>query len=243
MHSGLIKRSGYAFLAPVFLALWLAACGSAPVGDGFYRVQRGDTLSKIAKKYGRSVGQLASWNRLTNPNAIDVGQVLRIAPASGASSGTAIATGGAVAAAPERNSRRSDAPPVAAHPRNEAPPPSAAIALGWPTTGPIIANYNAATKGIDIGGSAGQTIVSAADGKVVYVGQLRGYGNLVIIKHGAFLTSYGHLQRVNTSENANVRAGQPIGTMGDTDATQVKLHFELRYNGAPLDPLLYLPKR
>ena len=116
----------------------------------------------------------------------------------------------------------------------------------WPTQGRILGGFSEATgsKGLDIAGKAGQPIYAAAAGKVVYSGSgLRGYGNMVIIKHNAsYLSAYAHNQKVLVKEGQSVTRGQKIALMGDSDADQVKLHFEIRLMGKPVDPLKYLPE-
>jgi len=100
-------------------------------------------------------------------------------------------------------------------------------------------------KGIDIGGRAGEPVLASADGKVVYAGAgLRGYGNLIILKHNnTFLTAYAHNQTLLVREDQTVRKGQKIAEMGSTDTDRVKLHFEIRRQGKPVDPARYLPPR
>ncbi|GAA5181416.1 peptidoglycan DD-metalloendopeptidase family protein [Niveibacterium umoris] len=116
----------------------------------------------------------------------------------------------------------------------------------WPASGKILSGFNDATnKGVDIGGQIGEPVVAAATGKIVYVGSgLRGYGNLVIIKHNAtFLSAYAHNQKILVKEGQSVKKGQEIAALGDSDADRAKLHFEIRRQGKPVDPLKYLPKR
>lgn len=118
----------------------------------------------------------------------------------------------------------------------------------WPTTGKVIAGFSTkenGNKGIDITAKAGTTIVSAADGKVVYYGNaLRGYGNLVIIKHNDdYLSAYAHNRKVFVKEKQQVKAGQKIAEMGDSDSPNTKLHFEVRYRGKSVNPIKYLPRR
>lgn len=116
----------------------------------------------------------------------------------------------------------------------------------WPSKGKIIASFNegASLKGVDIAGKAGQPVLASAPGKVVYSGSgLRGYGKLVIIKHNkTFLSAYAHNSQILVREGQNVVKGQRIAEMGDSDADQVKLHFEIRRMGKPVDPLKYLPE-
>jgi lipoprotein NlpD len=116
----------------------------------------------------------------------------------------------------------------------------------WPSAGPLLAGFDEArNKGLDIGGKAGDAVVAAGDGKVVYAGAgLRGYGNLVIIKHNnTYLSAYAHNQALLVKEDQTVKKGQKIAEMGNTDADRVKLHFEIRRQGKPVDPARHLPVR
>ena len=116
----------------------------------------------------------------------------------------------------------------------------------WPASGSLIAGFDEArNKGYDIAGKAGDPVVAAADGRVVYAGAgLRGYGNLIILKHNnTYLTAYAHNQALLVKEDQSVRKGQKIAEMGSTDADRVKLHFEVRRQGKPVDPSRYLPSR
>jgi lipoprotein NlpD len=116
----------------------------------------------------------------------------------------------------------------------------------WPAQGPVIAPFDEAkNKGVAISGRVGDPIVAAADGRVVYAGAgLRGYGNLIILKHNnTYLTAYAHNQALLVREDQAVRQGQKIAEMGSSDADRVKLHFEVRRLGKPVDPLGHLPKR
>ena len=120
------------------------------------------------------------------------------------------------------------------------------IDWAWPVRGRILSSYSesASLKGIDIAGSKGLSVVATAAGRVVYAGSgLRGYGKLVIVKHNkTFLSAYAHLDAITIREGQNVTKGQQVGTMGSSDADQVKLHFEIRALGKPVDPMRYLPK-
>jgi lipoprotein NlpD len=122
------------------------------------------------------------------------------------------------------------------------------IAWGWPTVGPgmVLAGFDEQrNKGLDIGGKAGDPVLAAADGRVVYAGAgLRGYGNLIILKHNnTYLSAYAHNQALLVKEDQTVRKGQKIAEMGSSDADRVKLHFEIRRQGKPVDPARYLPMR
>ncbi|WP_425466978.1 peptidoglycan DD-metalloendopeptidase family protein [Paraburkholderia dinghuensis] len=229
---------GIAYAALVVL---LAACGLPPVGPGFYRVERGDTLNKIARDNRQSVQSIVRWNGLSNPDAIEVGQVLRVAPPARTSTSTAAAT-----SSPPRARRPA---PVAAAPDNTPTPaavPAASISLVWPANGKVIRGFDGKdSKGIDIANAEGTPVVAAAAGKVVYAGNgLRGYGNLLIIKHnGDYLTAYAHNHALLVKEGQTVTQGQQIAQMGGTDNDRVMLHFELRYQGQSVDPARNLPPR
>lgn len=228
----------------------VAACGSAPVGPGFYRVERGDTLSQIAARNHTSVAALTRWNNLSNPNDIDVGQVLRVAPSGGSApvrtAGGSSTDSSSSGAAPARPPPSPSSPAPAATYSPKAPPTSARIALIWPASGPVIANFGSnGNKGIDIAGADGAPVIAAASGTVVYAGdRLRGYGMLLIVKHNAdFLTAYAHNRALRVREGDTVKQGQQIAEMGNTDADRMELHFELRYQGTSIDPSRYLPPR
>ena len=216
--------------------------GSENAGKpGFYTVQRGDTLTRIALDHGHSWRDLASWNSLPNAHLIEVGQVLRVA------SPTATVEASGVVVQPMGGSAEvgTAAKPAAA----PTPAPSAndeGLGFAWPASGSVIGGFDEAkNKGLDIGGKAGDPVLAAADGQVVYAGAgLRGYGNLIILKHNnTFLTAYAHNQSLLVKEDQKVRKGQKIAEMGKTDADRVKLHFEIRRQGKPVDPAKYLPVR
>jgi lipoprotein YgeR len=217
-------------------AALLVACGTAPVGPGYYRVERGDTLSKIARANRQSVQSIVRWNNITNPDAIEVGQMLRVTPPGGAAASPSTGTGTGSTTA--RDSTTSRPEPSA--------PPANGISLIWPTNGSVIRGFDGGkSKGIDIANAAGTPIVAAAPGVVVYAGNgLRGYGDLLILKHdGDYLTAYAHNRRLLVNEGQSVTQGQTIAEMGDTDNDRVALHFELRYAGRSVDPSRYLPAR
>ena len=145
-------------------------------------------------------------------------------------------------------------PEVKPEPKPESKPdpePAAAagpddVAWQWPSSGKVILPFTEmGNKGIDIGGKPGDPVLAAADGKVVYVGTgIRGFGQLLIVKHNAtFLSAYAHNRKMLVSEGQQVTRGQKIAEMGNTDSDIVKLHFEIRKQGKPIDPLVYLPRR
>jgi len=225
---------------------------------GYYTVRQGDTLLRIALESGQNWRDIARWNNLDNPNVIEVGQVLRVAPpansvvaaAPAASTPAPVASSAPPAASSSSAAHGTTSAPASSAPAN--PPPSAGpddeIAWGWPTTGAatVLAGFDEQkNKGVDIAGRAGDPVLAAADGRVVYAGAgLRGYGNLIILKHNnTYLTAYAHNQSLLVKEDQTVRKGQKIAEMGSTDTDRVKLHFEIRRQGKPVDPTRYLPPR
>ena len=225
---------------------------------GYYTVKPKDTLIGIGLETGQSHKDIARWNSLENPNKIEIGQVLRVAPPVAADNGVAVtkpvATGAATATAIAPGTSGSSAKPASAPaPATAAATPAVASASGeedlgwiWPGSGPVLAGFDdAKNKGLDIGGAAGDAVLASADGKVVYAGAgLRGYGNLIILKHNnTFLTAYAHNQTLLVKEDQTVKKGQKIAEMGNSDSERVKLHFEVRRQGKPVDPSKYLPAR
>ncbi|MCW5220502.1 LysM peptidoglycan-binding domain-containing protein [Verminephrobacter aporrectodeae subsp. tuberculatae] len=239
---------------------------------GYYTVKPGDTLIRIGLESGQGWKDIARWNDLENADRIEVDQVLRVVPPPAAAStpapapAPASASGvvtrpvaassvvpAAAASPPAPKPAASPAPApgtvVAVAPTVPAPAASAGengMAFAWPASGTLIAGFDEArNKGYDIGGKAGDPVLAAADGRVVYAGAgLRGYGNLIVIQHNdAFLTAYAHNQAMLVKDEQSVRKGQKIAEMGRTDADRVKLHFEIRRHGKPVDPSRYLPAR
>ena len=217
---------------------------------GYYTVKPGDTLIRIGLESGQSWKDVARWNNLENANLIEVGQVLRVVPpvASVAVSDSGgivvrpVVAGGPVA--PGLPAASTTPTPKPATPAASAGEDD--VAFIWPSSGTLLAGFDEArNKGYDISGKAGDPVVAAADGRVVYAGAgLRGYGNLIILKHNnTFLTAYAHNQALLVKEDQAVRKGQKIAEMGSTDADRVKLHFEIRRQGKPVDPVRYLPSR
>jgi lipoprotein NlpD len=235
-----------------------AAAPLGPPPPGYYRVKPGDTLYRIALINGRNYRDIAAWNNIQNANQIEVDQLLRVAPPGttpsiattpGVSSAP-LGSAPAVNAAPLGPANNGVTPPVQTAPTPTPAPATAAapasggpISFGWPLRGPILHNFDSQDRGLDIGGTAGDPVRASAEGRVVYAGNgLRGYGNLIIIKHDAtFLTAYAHNRALLVKEGDAVTKGQKIAEMGNTDADKVMLHFEVRKQGKPVDPLQYLP--
>lgn len=228
-----------------------------PVRSGQYQVQRGDTLYSIAFRFGWDWKTLAARNGIAAPYLIRVGQIIRF---DGQSSGRppVVATSPSVVVPPSRPSAPIQPRPVQTQPQAPvkttpsitALPPTQRSASGWlwPSNGSVIGRFSSngsLNKGIDIAGELGQPVLAASDGSVVYAGSgLRGYGELVIIKHSdIYVSAYGHNRRLLVQEGQQVKAGQKIAEMGSTGTDRVKLHFEVRRQGKPVDPLQYLPKR
>jgi lipoprotein NlpD len=263
---------------------------------GFYTVRGGDTLIHIALAHGQSPRDLARWNALENPNRIEVGQVLRVAPpapsggvaqaqsasaaavetrpldparlsglsagsgskppsgavaaavtsaVSSATPGSAASAAGSGAAATQASSPASSVPPAPAGLANASRASTDELSWRWPADAPVIEGFDEKRNlGIDLGGQAGDPIWAMADGRVIWVGEAPRLGKVVIIKHmGGFLSAYAHNQKLLVEENSAVRQGQKIAEMGASDADRVKLHFEIRKDGKPQDPMKYLPPR
>ena len=215
---------------------------------GFYTVKPGDTLIRIGLDHGQNWRDIIRWNAIENPNLIEVGQVLRVLPPSAESAPEAvvvkpIASPGVVTSGQDMPVNNSSSKPPNPTP-TEATEES--MVFGWPATGAVQSNFDEAkNKGIDISGKLGDPVLAAADGRVVYAGAgLRGYGNLSILKHGNnYLTAYAHNQMLLVREEQSVKKGQKIAEMGNSESEQIKLHFEIRKHGKPIDPMKLLPNR
>ncbi len=219
--------------------------------DGTYVVQRGDTLYSIALALNQDVRDLARWNNVENPNGLRVGQILRV-------SGNDIAAAAPVVDAPivvgsSIESRPLDSVPLepmqpapSAQPATPMTAPQVVSPWMWPVQGKVVEPFSEGrTKGIDIAGKEGDPVVAAQDGQVVYSGNsLKGFGNLVIIKHSDdFVSAYAH-NKVNIAQHGQrVKRGERIAELGRTETDAPKLHFEIRSQGKPVDPLKYLPPR
>lgn len=271
--------------------------------EGFYIVKKGDTLRKIAQDHGRDHRQVAAWNNLTDPNKLEVGQELRIAPPDGeaevrpivtvapvvvapepaastvsggetlkrwpkggkiAYSETALAQAKALdgAAAPARAPAATPPQPATAGiataavattpaaPPVPATPPAEAVDWTWPVGGKVISEFveggggKESNKGIDLAGRMGEPVQAAAAGKVTYVGSLRGYGDFLVIRHNSdYISVYAHTSKILVKKDQVVGKGQKIAEVGSSDADQPKLHFEIRQQSRPVDPLKLLPAR
>lgn len=247
------RTSRSLLLAAVVATAVLAGCASktpAPVTDlsgggsissaagaGSYVVRPGDTLYKIAQANNTDVSTLKRLNNITDPGQLRVGQSLRLNGSGGSAPAPSAPSSGTAITAPVA--------PVA--PVESAAPARAGdanlIQWGWPATGSIIQSFNANTKGIDISGAVGDPVVAAASGKVMYAGNgVRGLGNLILLGHSSgFITAYAHNQTLLVKTGQQVQKGVKIATIGQTDTTSPRLHFEIRKSGTPVNPMSYLP--
>ena len=184
-----------------------------------YKVKKGDTLYSISWRYGMDYKSVAKMNNIRSPYKIVVGQKIRFKP--------------------YKTTKKAATPASSANKH---------LTWRWPTKGRVVSTYSksaAGRKGINIAGKSGQNVVASAAGKVVYSGNgLPRYGNLLIIKHNdVYLSAYAHNKKLLVKEGQQVKAGQKVAIMGKTGAQRDQLHFEIRRNGKPVDPLRFLPKQ
>lgn len=206
--------------------------GDAPPEDSaddtrpVHAVVPGDTLFSIAWRYGVDMRDLVAWNGLADPDVIRVGQRLYLAP--GSANPAAVRQDGRESLQPQSGIMVEDAQ------------------WRWPVRGPVLTGYGAAEGvggGIGIGGEPGTDVLAAAAGRVVYAGGgLAAYGQLVIVRHnGTFLSAYGHNEELLVAEGDAVEQGQPIARMGLGPDRKAQVHFEIRRNGTPVNPMVFLP--
>ena len=250
-------------LASLVLSVALAGCSTLPYSGagfhpGYYQVHPGETLYSIAWRFDLNYRELAGWNGISAPYTIYPGQRLRMNPPPGARYAS---TSRHVTAAPAqkpkvyapRVSSRPVSPKISVHASSKA---SSKVAKGallhweWPAKGALGKHFSSGaggSRGIDITGRLGEPVVAAAAGQVVYSGNgLPSYGKLLIIQHNErYLTAYAHNEKLLVHEGDVVKQGQKIATMGrsGTNIHRPTLHFEIRRDGEPVDPLHYLPRR
>lgn len=242
--------------------LLLAACGpsryepmrnvyrpEAPITQGFYAVQRGDTLYSIAWRHNWDYHDLAAANGIRPPYHIYPGQIIYLdrKPPVARSKPSSPVPPATTQSAMSYKKPANNAKPIQEKFANQRDK-RVDMSWQWPTSGPVIEGFSltgTVNKGIDLAGRKGEPVLAAADGKVVYSGTgLVGYGNLIIIKHNEiFLSAYGHNSRLLLKEGDWAKAGQKIAEIGSTGTHRDKLHFEIRRDGKPINPLQYLPKR
>jgi len=206
-------------------------------------VKPGDNLYSISFESGFNYLEVAEWNQIDPEDFIYPGQKIKLYPPQDQATAPAPTQPASAPAKPKQPAAKSTPAATTA----SVPASSAAVSDWiWPADGQIIARFSAAERrnGIEIAGQSGSPIRVAASGRVVYSGTgLIGYGRIIIVKHStSFLSVYAHNSRVVVKEGDSVSRGQKIAEMGSTDADRVKLHFEIRLNGKPVDPLRYLPK-
>ncbi len=208
--------------------------------NGKVMVQKGDSLYVLSKRYNVSVARLAQLNQLKKPYIIQPGQTIFLQPLNTASS----ASKKTITKTSTSTRKKSDVTRAAQSQETRWPD-----TVRWqrPVNGKIIKQFDRRrndAKGIDIAGKLGDTIVAAADGKVVYSGDgLISYGNLIIIKHNkTYLSAYAYNHKLLVREGESIKAGQKIAEMGRKDNLSPRSHFEIRKNGKPVDPLKYLPR-
>ena len=213
---------------------------SAAVAPAYHVVSRGETLYSIAWQYGLDYHRVAKWNGIAPPYTIYPGQRIYFEPENRR---TAARDSASAPSAPASSPRKGHAARRARHTSAGA---DQRLTWHWPTRGRIVSGFSAQSpgkKGVDIEGKLGQPIYAAAPGKVVYSGSgLLGYGKLIIIKHNdTYLSAYAHNSDLLVKEDEEVKTGEHIADMGDSGSDRVMLHFEIRRDGKPVDPLDYLP--
>lgn len=237
----MVQRRGWVSLAGFFVLFlgWIAACSQAI----YHQVRSGDTLGAIAQKYGVSTQEVARYNAIRNPDKLEVGQMLRIPP--GRPQQVATLPKPTTPSAPRRVVERDtdDRTLFSEGKRGES-----RSGFIWPVEGPISSKFGPRNgsfhDGIDIAAPLGTQVLAAAEGKVIFSDVLRGYGNVVIVRHAnGYLTVYAH-NRINlVKEGQAVRQGDPIAEVGQSGrATGASLHFEVRKDNLARDPLRYLPQ-
>lgn len=254
----------------VVAAITMVGCASKPqvnnptryaTAPDFYTVRSGDTLSKIANRYGLSYISVADMNDIAPPYRIYVNQSIRLKQSANRNTGRSNTR--PLAASDTQiqrqaiqlpaNNQTTYTPPTTKVPTtvqapvNVAPTTVKATSLRWvkPSNGPVLENFNAASniKGLRYGGNVGDAIFAAADGQVVYAADgLKEYGNLVLIKHiDGYITAYAHNSKMLVKSGQNVTAGQKVAEMGSTGATKTMLEFQVRLDGKPINPANILP--
>ena len=247
------------YLVILLIALLLNACINSTainqriVGKGWYQVKPSDTLYSIAWRYGLDYKALASWNNIAVNSTIYPGQRLILVKRSSFTSQSA-----SVSQSSSGNTSQSTASNQSTASSQSTTKSAVVITQSgsgknpgrwlWPTEGKVLNTFSAKKldrRGIDIAGKLGQPVHAVADGKVVYSGNgLAGYGNLIIVKHSdTFLSAYAYNQERLVKEGSPVKAGSVIAKMGQHKNRKARLHFQIRKNGKPVDPLQYLPER
>jgi len=258
---GLAKRWPIA-LAVALLTALLAGCGAGglapvdsrdgygPAPPGYYRIRRGDTLSEIAERRRIRMRTLAAWNNLGPPYALYAGNLLRVEPPDGRSpppraAGATVASRSGSSGSGARAVKTTARPSTAVAGGDAA---SSGITWAWPVRGPVKQGFRSGDRtrqGVRIAVAEGTPVAAAADGTVVYSGSgLKGYGNLIIVKHNArYLSAYGFNRELLAREGDRVKRGQRVAVAGRAANGEGLLHFEIRQNGVAVDPLRFLPPK
>jgi lipoprotein NlpD len=258
-------------LLVLLTAALLAGCGSTgpapvvsrenlPAPPGYYRVRTGDTVSEIAERHQVPLKRLAGWNGLRPPYPIYAGSLLRVTPPAGEASPEvrvaaappreppASPKAGRAAAKPAETGSRAKADGGGVKPVSAAPGKAGKdLDWRWPLEGRVVQGFSSGDRtrqGIRIAGRSGEPVMAAEGGTVAYSGSgLKGYGNLIIVRHNnEFLSAYGFNRRLLVSEGDRVRRGQAVAEVGQAPDGRHLLHFEVRRNGAAVNPLRYLPR-
>lgn len=223
----------------VLVCGYVAACGKAM----YYQVRSGDTLSEIAQRHGVTHHEIARYNAIRNPDKLDAGQWLRIPPPKQTQTAARVPSEKLTVARAVPERRRDFGMLL-----QERDRPTGASFLSWPIEGEVTSRFGPRNgsfhDGIDIAAPEGTPVLAAADGQVIFSDALRGYGNVVIVRHeNGYLTVYAH-NRVNlVKEGQTVRQGEPVAEVGQSGrASGANLHFEVRKDNLARDPLYYLPQ-
>ena len=240
------------------MCLWIAACSHDPasvrvkelrspprVTSGEHIVRHGESLFSISWLYSRDYKELAQENNISEPYTIYPGQTISLATRQKPQPVHKVVQKKTVTQTSKLNQvvKKQTTPPA-----TKVSSPVGLPSWIWPANGRVIGGYSLkvpVNKGIDIGGKLGEPVRAAADGAVVYAGsELTGYGRLIILKHNSsYLSAYAHNNEIFVREGNSVKAGQKIAEIGSTGTTGPKLHFEIRRDGKPVDPMGYLPNR
>lgn len=247
--------------AAQLFALSLSGCGStgpAPVYDsfgpapaGYYRIRSGDTLNKIAIRHKVSYKRLAQWNDLDPPYRIYAGSLLRVEPSAGKPNSTSNVDTRSAKKSGQSDSLTKVSVQTSSH-RTAVPNRSSdtkaipELRWKWPLEGKVVQKFRTGDRtrqGIRIAGRSGQKVLAVENGTVVYSGSgLKGYGNLIIVKHNnTYLSAYGFNRRLLVNEGVRVKRGQAVAEVGQASGGEYLLHFEIRRKGTAVDPLKYLP--
>jgi len=238
MYEQLKRKISFAAL---LVQLICAGCGS----HVYHQVLPDDTLYSISWRYNQDYHQIAQWNGIASPYVIHEGEWLRVAPPRSDAVVADMSTTNAVNNVASKKVLPPSYSSATKQPENNDAS-HVDVEWMWPTKGQVIEKFKVnapGNQGINIRASMGTPVYAAATGKVVYSGNgLRGYGNLVIIKHNEkYLSAYGHNQQNFVKDGAQVKQGDMIARVGNTEAEQTQLHFQIRIDGKPVDPLRYLP--